>query len=486
MNGRTSGPELPKVTLGADGWRGRIGWGFSVASASAVGRAVAETLAAQGAIAALVSHDARELSGPAAAAVAKAAAAHMDVTLVAYLPTPVASGALRAGQFDAAILVTASHNPADWNGVKVRVAPGVPVDREIEQAIEQRLADPACVTDIAFRVGRRNVRGADAASFVTAHIDAALDRVGSGTVEPNSAHVVVDGLHGIAGAAMTRMCRALGWRTHELGTTPHQRFHSIIPDPVRVDSRTRVSSEVRRLEADFGIIVDGDGDRIWIIDEWGEAIQPATLFTLLLRDELATTDGTVADEPVNDTRPPVAVTVSCGITVNRFCAEFALPVVERPVGFKHIAPSIADGEVWAGAGGVGDLAVAPYCIDRDPMAVLALFARLLRHETTIRPGKLAKRLADHYGQTYREERHIPGDYTNHNLHQTGQIVLKRLGMSEHLMEVTDIDGAKFRLNDESWVLLRSASTEGGVRIFTETSDAMLTKTMTDAFESAFS
>jgi phosphomannomutase len=462
--------KRPRVTLGADGWRGRIGEGFTPATAAMVGEAAAQVLGARGARTALISHDARRLSAASAQAVVAAVAPHLRATLVPHLPTPVATHELRQRNFDMAILITASHNPADWNGVKVRVAPGIPVDRGTEQEIEYRL-DEGRTANGAPGLGVA-AEANEAERFVSGHADRILALAGDAVPH---AHIVVDGLHGIAGPPIAAICRAFGWQTHELGSVPDPSFRGLVPDPVLAASRGRAAKAIRETGADFGLVLDGDGDRLWVLDQHGAPVPPAVLFAMLLEQEARHWKR----------RLPVALTVACGAALVPVCQTLKIPVIEVPVGFKHIAPLLASGKALAGAGGVGDLAFTPYCFDRDPAVALALLARLLRSARTGRPGVLVKRFADRYGWMFREERHVRTASENQDAAEVGGAVLERLGLSADVLAITKIDGIKFTLKGGGWILLRPSSTEGGFRVLIENQDMGVSQQLAEAFETAF-
>jgi len=370
-----------------------------------------------------------------------------------------------------AILITASHNPADWNGIKVRVAPGIPVDRATEQEIEHRL-DQGRAANGAPGPGT-TAEANDAERFVSGHAERILALAGEQAVPP--ARIVVDGLHGIAGPPMAAICRALGWQTCELGSVPDPSFRGLVPDPVLAASRGRAASAIRETGADFGLVLDGDGDRLWILDERGAPVPPAVLFAMLLEEEARHWQR----------RLPVAVTVACGAALLLVCQTLGIPVIERPVGFKHIAPLLASGKALAGAGGVGDLAFTPYCFDRDPAVALALLARLLRNARTGRPGVLVKRFADRYGWMFREERHVRAASEKKDAAEVGVAVLERLRLSADVLGTTKIDGIKFTLKGGGWILLRPSSTEGGFRILIENQDMGVSQQLAEAFETAF-
>ena len=369
---------------------------------------------------------------------------------------------MRRRRYDAALLVTASHNPAGWNGVKVRTFPGIPPDRALEDEIDRAVASGA----VAAGQPAATLDAAALDGLVSEHHDHALrcfPELGSPPV--SAPRVVVDGVHGIAGQALARLCQRLGWRVLALGTDPRPDFGGLVPDPTRARTRARAAAAVTAAGADFGLVLDGDGDRLWLVDDQGRTVQPHHLFALLLQQE-----GMWAQDTAT-ARAPVAVTVSCGSVVAQVCSAQGRRVLERAIGFKHVAPLLASGEVGAGAGSVGDLAFARFSADRDPAFAVAMLAALLRRAAPARLRGLVSALIQRYGATSWEERYLPGvDQDEASLHRQAEAALAAEGLLAGVREVTRVDGVKFWLGDGQWLLLRPASTEPGIRVFSEMRD----------------
>jgi len=458
-----------------------------VESAAAVAAAVIDVLTERGARSLLVAHDARQLGASAARRIASAAAARAEVALAPLLPTPTAGFAVRAGHYDAAVLVTASHNPADWNGVKVRVAPGVPPDPATESAVERAIASRGAGSPggaggtgpAGGRPGARTLTAAEVGGLVAEHHRHARQCcAGDLRRAAPRPRVVVDGLSGVAGAPMSRLCRQLGWDVRAFGTEPDPAFGGLVPDPTRAGSRQRARERVLEQHADFGVVLDGDGDRIWLVDDRGDAIEPHHLFALLLTFE--------HDRGALPADATVAATVSSGSVVAQVCASHGYRLVHRPVGFKHIAPLLVSAAAAAGTGTVGDHAFAAYSADRDPSIVVSLLDGLLRSSGTARPAELKAMQEDRYGATSWQERHVrsaPADSAQ--LAAVGHRCLARLGA--RVTSVTALDGVRFAMDEPEWLLLRQSTTENGVRVFSEMRDPRrqralldcLTATLTD-------
>lgn len=470
---------LSWAAASADGWRAIIDEGFTPAAVETLVSRIVEAVGdAPAPLRVLVTHDSRRGGAQAArAACAAVVAQGARARLVPRLPTPTATAAIRLGHADLALLITASHNPAHWNGVKVKVAPGCPPSRDLEEAVTRALADAApppaqrpaseAVTEPVAEFSEPvtepvavppELVAEPPEPLIGAHLDEVLTRL------PQRSHaalsVVVDGLGGVAGAPLGLLCARLGWRVHPVACRPDPDFGGLVPDPSRPASRQRAAERVLAEGADLGIVLDGDGDRVYALDHEGRSLEPHELFALLLEHRYR-----------NSWHVPgaaVAVTAATGTAAHWVAARHGVAVHETGIGFKHLSPLLAAGRVDAAAGGVGDLGFAECGLDRDPFAACALLADLLAESG--RPlAALVDDLRARAGRLTWFEDHVdcPGGT---DLTAAGREALARVGLAGDVTGVTTVDGVKFRLPGGRWLLLRASTTEGGVRVYGEASD----------------
>lgn len=433
----------------ADGWRGRIGASFTPDAVAALTACVVETLAPR---TVLITHDGRTGGIEAtAAAVASCRTAGVErLRVVTHLPTPVATRAVTRGECDVALLVTASHNPPADNGLKVKVHPGGPPELALEHRINELYAtrpvpaDPGTWPAVAAERPDR---------YVAEHIAFARPE---GPLRP--LRVVVDGLGGIAGEPVARLAEAFGWRVHRIGCVPDAAFGGLRPDPALPASRRRAAAAVTETGADLGIVLDGDGDRVFLVDDRGETVAPHDLLALLIEYRHRT----------RRLGPGLGfgVTVSTGTAVRSVASELGRAVLERPIGFKHLAPLLAGGRVDAAGGSVGDLAFTEYSVDRDPFTALGLVAQMLSEPGTGLRGRLAA-LHRRLGPLRWFEAKVPGTGDEDELAMAGRDALAGLGLSAAISAMSTVDGVKFWLDHGQWLLLRPSTTESGVRLYGE-------------------
>jgi phosphomannomutase len=373
-----------------------------------------------------------------------------EVANAGALPTPVVTYAVGDQRFDAGVIVTASHNPAGWTGLKVKVPPGCPPDRAFEQEVQRRAEDSSEVSvGSALQVD----------PFLGAHLtDAYLRRLLGYLEEEDGGRtlgvsVVVDGLNGVGGELLRDLLAGAGCEVATLGALPMGDFGGVSPDPILAEARARAREAVVAGGADVGFVLDGDADRLGVIDERGRYVEPHDLLALLLPLVRR------GEDP-----DAVAVTVAAGSIVRRAAAELGLEVFETPVGFKHVAPLMREGRVFAGGGGVGDIGFRFHGLDRDPLLTALLIARLLGEGR----GSLGRQVADLHrrlGETSGATRSLPlPPGSAPQLKSLGGKALAAVGLGGEIVEVSHLDGVKFYLSEDRFLLLRLGTTEPVLRL----------------------
>lgn len=447
---------VPRLTASADGWRGIIGQSFTPESVGKLADGVMRVISQQSdaPTSVLICYDGRMGGAVAAASVAEAVAAYCHrVRIVRHMATPTAVSAVRRGQADVALLITASHNPPHWNGLKVKVRPGCPLAPDLEALVEEEIGGPPGNAALS---GPGHVEAAT--TWTAEHVEEMTARVA--TARAKSLQVVIDGLSGVGGTPVAKLCAALGWHVRTVGCTPAPDFGGSLPDPSLAASRRRAMAAVTETGADLGLILDGDGDRIYVVDDRGRDLRPDELLALLIDHRRA-----IAHDE-RRTRKGIAITVSTGSAVRMVAQRWGDPVYELPVGFKHLAPLLLAGQVDSAGGAVGDLTFAEFGVDRDPLAAVVVLADLL----TARAVPLAVLLDDLRAEVgplrWFESRlaDIPAEAFSRDLTDAA---VKDAGLTSAVIDVTEVDGMKYRFDAGQWLLFRRSSTEGGVRIYGE-------------------
>jgi phosphomannomutase len=449
---------MTPIAFGTDGWRAVIGDQFTFENVGLVTRATAQWLrTTRGDNPQVVlGHDTRFLSRRFAEHAARVFASEGVRVILAssFTPTPAISWASRAYVCDAGIVITASHNPPEYNGFKIKAHFGGPASPEMTAEVEaelSRLSPTAPVLSSlealldAGEVTRRDVTG-DYVAMVREQIDIA------GIIEAGL-RVAHDPMFG---AGQTVFKQLLGAeRVFELHGEENPGFQGRPPEPVERNLE-ELSQAVVRENCHVGIANDGDADRISMYDERGAYVDSHRLLALLAKY--------LVEE--RGLRGDIVKTFSTSHMLDRIGEKHGLTVHTVPIGFKYIGPRIVDGDVLVGGEESGGMAVKGHIPERD-----GIYIGLLILEMMVRRGKalsvLVDELFDEYGP------HVCRRIDLHTSIGRKEAVLDRLsegGLEEiagHRVERLDtLDGFKHIMKDR-WLLVRPSGTEPVLRIYSE-------------------
>ena len=465
----------PSVRFGTDGWRGVIGDDFTFDNVGLVARAVARTFEVRKRPppAVPIGFDHRFMADRFALEAAGTLSRYAYRPLVLKDPatSPLLSFITRKMKAPFGVMITASHNPAIYCGLKVKGRFGGSIPQSLAAKIEKNLAasEPPGPAERgspvpAGRIGRLALEPYEDeyAKYLSSHLDFSLFR------ESRSA-VVLDSLYGPGGRIAERALRRnrSKLRVAYLHNARDPLFGGLHPEPVE-KYLADLKLAVRRERAVAGIALDGDGDRLGIVDDQGRYLTPQQVFSLLLYY-------LVKDKGL---KGRVVQAVSLGYLSERIARDFGLPVTEVPVGFKYVAAELLKGGVVLGgeeSGGYGFTRTArgsregSILPERD-----GIFSGLLFLEMTLAgkktAGALLKELEGRYGPSsfmrvdVPIERPIPDKSAFVSRLRS---ILPSNWLGKKVAEVKTLDGLKIVLDDGSWVLTRPSGTEPLLRAYAE-------------------
>lgn len=452
-----------QIKFGTDGWRGIIADDFTVGNVRFCAQAFAEhLLSADGASRGIViGYDTRFASERFAAAAAEVIAGNgIPVWLcTAAAPTPFISFEVVRQQAAGAIVITASHNPGDWNGFKIKTSDGASAPTEVENDVEGRL--PEIIAQD--RVKRLSLEEGVEQGLIR-HIDIApqygrrmSELVDLDRIRDAGLRVAVDSMYGagighfrsILGEGKTVLMELHGERNPVF---PGMRQ----PEPIALNLGP-FAAFVRENKANVGLATDGDADRIGVVDENGEPLTPLQIFALLALYMLE----------VRGERGGIVRTVTTTSMLNKLAQMYDVPIYETKVGFKHVAPimiaenALIGGEESSGFGFRGHIP------ERD-----GILAGLYVLDFMTRTGKTPSQLVDHlYRQVgphhyRRTDVEFPSTEREAIISRLTGNMPSRLG-GRGVAKVNTIDGYHFTLDDGSWLLVRFSGTEPLLRIYAE-------------------
>ncbi len=438
------------VRFGTSGWRGVLGDEFTFERARAVVRAIAEWGRGRGG-GFVVAHDTRFLAERFAedAAGVLAAAGLRAWRGAGPLPTPAAAHEVPRRRAAGGIVFTASHNPPEYQGLKLLVADGASAPPGVTREIESR----------ARRVlARGSVPRSDAVARAVelgAPYRRALGALLGARLRAARLAVVYDALHGTGAGFLDRVLADAGLAVRARRLERDPGFGGAAPDPTPERLRG-IARELRRLRgARLGLATDGDADRIAALDEHGRVLSSADALALLV--EHAARSGRA--------RRGVALTWAAGSLAGRVARAHGLAVERHPVGFKHLSSALAAGRADLAGDESGGFALAAFAPDKDGILAGALLAEC----AAANGGSLAAAL----GRLRRAHGACAWGQLAVRLHAGSRATLAALRArpparvaGARVVTVRALDGVRLELED-GFVMLRVSGTEPLARVYAE-------------------
>lgn len=448
-----------QIKFGTDGWRGVIAKDFTFENLSLVAQATMDYLNREGLgdKGIIIGYDRRFLSRDFARRVAEVAAGNgITVRLTEdYAPTPAVSWAVKELGAGAGIMITASHNPPEYNGFKVKEAFGgsaLPVTTKIlEEIVAYNRANERRVIAIpyaeAVKSGAVQLFDPCEGYFhqINRYVD--LDLIAKAGIA-----AVVDPMYGAGSGFIPRLLPGVA----EIHNSENPSFGGQPPEPIGSHLQ-ELSALLKSGAYRVGLALDGDADRIGAVDEHGEFFSSHCIFTVILRHLIEHKKLTGA----------VVKTVSTTRMVDLLAAKYGLELFETPIGFKHICELMLTRDVLMGGEESGGLGVKGHIPERDgillglllleAMAVSGKGLRQLLNETMDEIGHF------HY---QRVDRHIDDDAKEQlivSLRTTPPTVID----GQQVVATNFSDGFKFIFENGDWLLIRPSGTEPVLRLYSE-------------------
>jgi len=452
------------IKFGTDGWRGIIAADFTFDRVALLAPLAAQVLADNygqitGSRTMIVGYDRRFMAEDFAQTAAESLQkAGFDVLLSqSYAPTPAFSWAARSENALGAIVLTASHNPAKYLGLKVKGYFGGSVSPEITQQIEALLSNPPQFNAKAGKLSTFEPwSGYCQGLRQKVNIAAIAEAIKSGQLK-----VYSDVMHG---AAATGLERLLGVGITELRGNRDPLFGGGSPEPLPRNLREiidKLAHSANLAPLRVGLVFDGDSDRVAAIDGRGNFLSTQNLIPILI-EHLAGKKGM---------RGEIVKTVSGSDLIPKLASLYGLSVFETPIGYKYIADRMLTTPVLIGGEESGGVGYGTHIPERD-----ALLSALYVLEAVVESGQ---DLSDLYAQLQDKT----GFYSQYdridlplaNMEARTQLIttldqepLREIA-GKQVTDCNPIDGYKFRLEDGSWLLIRFSGTEPVLRLYCESS-----------------
>lgn len=449
------------IRFGTDGWRAVIGEEFTFGNVHRVAQAIADWTNEnrnhkQPAF--VVGYDTRFLSDRFAHLVAQVLASNgIQVFLTqSDIPTPALSFGVRHMGASGGVMITASHNPPRYNGIKVKTATGGSASKADCVRIEHFLQQSELLQSQNSVVGepRDLATKVDITPQYHAHLETLLRR---DMIAARPGRIVVDSMYGTGRHHIKQWLAATGWQVTEIHGELNPGFGGIHPEPIMPHLEALRCAVVEGGYA-LGLATDGDADRTGAIDERGRFVDPHCIFTLILK-HLVESRGW---------RGTVVRSISMTQMIDRLCQRYGLPVVETPVGFEHIGDLMEQDCVLIGGEESGGITIKNHVPVGDGILMGLLLLEIVA-ESGATLGELVDDVKADVG---------PAHYARQDLNITRTI--NKQAMSETLsMRAPDSiagirvertqhgDGMKYLLVNGGWLLIRPSGTEPVLRVYAE-------------------
>ena len=448
------------VQFGTGGWRAVIGEDFTKANIRRVAAAVARRMNREGTAGdgICVGYDRRFLSREALIWFCEVLAGEgVRVWFVNMsCPTPQIMFTVKEKKLPYGAMVTASHNPAIWNGIKLFTAGGRDAAREVTEAVQEE-ANSLAETDIR----EMNFEDAKSAGIIQvidprdAYLDSILKQVNIDAIRKRRLRIVLDPMFGVSLTGLQTIlytCRC----DIDVINDRHDAFfgrHLPAPNP---ETLVDLQFAVKEHRADVGIATDGDADRLGIIDENGRYVTANEILALLYNYLLE----------YKGWRGAAVRNIATTHLLDRIAAAYGQECIEVPVGFKYISAGMEAHDALIGGESSGGLTVRGHISGKDGLYAASLLVEMLSVSGR-KLSVLLQELYDRYGEMHTAE--YDWALTPESREEIARRILteKQLpAFGRKVEKVSYMDGCKVYLED-GWVIVRFSGTEPRVRIFAE-------------------
>jgi phosphomannomutase len=373
-------------------------------------------------------------------------------------PTPVISYGVLTEKAGGAVIITASHNPAIWNGFKYKDEHGSSAPDEVTAQIEKFIGQ----IQAGGQVNRLPLAEALAQGLVeylslTPVYLKQVDRlVNISGLRAAGLKIVIDSMYGAGAGYLRTILEGGNTEVIEINGDRNPLFPGIQPEPIAANL-ARLSEAVKQQGAHVGLATDGDADRMGIIDEKGNFLTQLQVFALLSLYLLE----------VRGERGPLVKTITSTSMLDRLGEIFDVPVFETSVGFKYVAPIMRAENALIGGEESGGYGFRGHVAERDGVLACLYFLDLMA-KTGKTPSELIDYLYGKVGPHYyqRADIHFPAAERAVITDRLQHRRQKSLGGVE-VVNVETADGFRFTLADGTWLLIRFSGTEPVLRIYTE-------------------
>ncbi|GFH96846.1 phosphoglucomutase [Lachnospiraceae bacterium] len=464
------------IKFGTGGWREIIGDGFTKANIQILARALSDKMKAEGKTqqGIVIGYDRRFLSKEAMRWAGEVFAAE---GITAYLinkssPTPLIMYYVMKHKLPYGMMVTASHNPAIYNGIKVFTAGGRDADENQTREIEEYIG----------RVDRDSVREMDYEEALARgliqeiyplneYLDNIISAVNMDMIRAKGLRVVLDPLFGVSETSLATILHTARCELTVIHDRHDTLFGGKLPAP-NAATLKHLQNTVLDSRADIGIATDGDADRIGVIDDTGRFLHPNDILVLLYYYLVK----------YKGWEGPVVRNIATTHMLDKVAERFGQVCYEVPVGFKHISAKMNAVDAILGGESSGGLTVRGHINGKDGIYAAALLVEMI--------AVTGKKLSEIYGEIQEECGAIFMEERDYKFNQEKKERIQGLLIGEkklpelpyEIERVSYLDGSKVYFKNGGWVIGRFSGTEPLLRIFCEMPESEMAKRVCGIYE----
>ena len=446
-------PEQVPIRFGTDGWRGRIAEEITLAGMRRCAAGIAAYLREAGKAGTPVAagYDGRFLSRRFAVEIASILSREGFVPILSPepVPTPALSFRVVGAGASLGVMITASHNPPEYSGVKLKDHDGGTLEPEPTERMARGIPaldpSPAAGVDLPRHP-----------SFIPSYLRAVRSRTAIRAIRSARLRVVADSMHGMGGLLLEQVLSGGRIRVRTLRHRSDPLFGGSNPEPV-ARNLGMLLREVRKDRAAAGFATDGDADRIAACDERGRFLSPLTLLPVLALHFIQN----------RGERGGIAKTFAGSLRMERIARRHGLPFHDLPVGFKHVARLLRKNEILVGGEESGGFGFRGFIPERDGIlsSLLLLEAMVL---SDLPFSGLVARMEKEYGRFAYDRIDLVCPP------EVGRRIAGKLAESPpravagmRVTEVNRLDGVKLVFGEDGWLLFRPSGTEPVLRLYCE-------------------
>lgn len=451
------------IKFGTDGWRAQIAQDYTFENVRICAQGTADFMkeAGLGSNGIIVGYDTRFGSASFAKTVAEVTTGNGITTILCdrAAPTPVVSYNLVSQGVGAGVVITASHNPSDWNGYKFKPIYGGSASTEIIQALESRIENVESNRIVKFMsLGKARSEGLlECLNPEPAYLNHIASLTDINRIRNAGLNIAVDSMHGAGAGYFSKLLGGGTTKIVEVRKDHNPSFPGMLqPEPIAGNIDPLISAVITT-SSDVGLATDGDADRLGVVDEDGNFVTTLQIFALLCFHLLG----------ILNMKGPIVKSITMTSMIEHLGEIYDVPVLTTPVGFKHLGPVMTAENALAAGEESGGYAFRDNIPERDGiLSGLMLLDMMVK--TDQNPSELLSRLFAKVGPHHFKRLDLAFNPTDRAsiLRRVSSWKPNKLG-NVKVQSIDTTDGFRFVLDGGWWTLIRFSGTEPLLRIYAE-------------------